>query len=125
METTISAEARTTIENYPVALATVTPEGKPNVIGVVAVKVINRTQLLITDAYMRQTLTDIAANSNVALVVWNDDLYGYKVLGKVAYFSSGPWLKRVQQLPENQEFEPKGALVITVTHVIKSAQHFL
>ena len=82
-------EIKTHIESNPVAFATITNDGNPNVIGVAFVKVVSDNQILITDNYMNQTIRVIENNSNVCLVVWDKDFIGYKLIGKAQYFTSG------------------------------------
>lgn len=118
---TITPEAKEIIEGNPVAIATVTPEGKPNVIGVAYVKVVNDSQILVTDNYMNQTLEDIENSPNVAVLGWNKKMDGYKLLGTAEYFTSGEWIDRIKSMPENKNMPAKGALLITVSKIIKSS----
>ncbi len=120
MPSLIPPEAKKIIESNPVAIATITPEGQPNVIAAAAVQVVSDNQLLITDVYMNQTLRDLANNSHVAIAAWDKDMNGYKFLGTAAYHTSGPWMDKVKTIPENSELLPKGALLVTVTRVIIS-----
>ena len=80
----ISPEIKSLVESNPVAISTVMENGNPNVIGVAFVKVVNE-KLIITDNFMNQTLKDIKHNNNVALIVWNNNLEGYKFIGKANY----------------------------------------
>ena len=47
------------VEQNPLAVATITPNGNPNVIGVAYVKIVEKDMLLISDIYMHQTIEDI------------------------------------------------------------------
>lgn len=118
---TISDEVRQIVEDNPVALATVMADGNPNVIGVACVRVISSRRLLITDVYMYQTLEDIKLNPNLAIAAWNKDLMGYKLIGKATYYAAGKYLDQVKQMPENKDLKPKGAIVVEVKRIIKSA----
>lgn len=108
------------IETHPVALATTMKNGNPNVIGVAFAKVIDK-QLLITDNFMKQTLEDIKNNPNVVIVVWDKNMEGYKLLGQASYYKSGKWVRKVKNIPENQDMPAKGAILIEITRIIKSA----
>lgn len=116
----ITDNIRQVIENNPVALATVMRDGRPNVIGVAYVKVVDPQTLLITDNYMSQTKEDILNNPNVALVVWDKKWHGYKFIGQAQYFSSGRWLEMIKKIPENKGLPVKGAILINVEKIIKS-----
>lgn len=119
--TTISPDAKVIIEDNPVAIATITPEGDPNAIGAACVRVISDNQLLVTDVYMHQTLKDITNNPKVAVVAWDKDMNGYKLLGEATYYSSGEYVEKVKLMPENKDLKPKGAIVINVSRIIKSS----
>lgn len=75
------SEIKNLIEDNPVALSTITENNKPNVIGVIFVKVVSDSELLITDNYMNRTKDDIIKNNNVCLIVWDTDFKGYKIIG--------------------------------------------
>lgn len=117
----ITPEIKTIIEGNPVAIATVTSENNPNVIGVAFVKVVSENQILVTDNYMNRTIQDVKDNSHVVVLGWNKDMDGYKLIGEAQYFSSGEWVEKVKALPENKGMPAKGALLITVNKIIKSS----
>lgn len=116
---TIAPIAKKIIENNVVSLATVDKTGKPNVIGVAYVKVVAKNQVLITDNFMKQTKANLSKNNNVCLAVWDKDWKGYKLVGKAKYFTSGKWKKYIEKIPENKGLSAKGAILITVSKLIK------
>ena len=113
-------EIKELIENNPVALATVMADGQPNIIGVAFVKVVADNQLLVTDNYMKQTITDITSHQNVCLIVWDSNLCGHKIIGEAKYYTSGPWKDYVERMVENKGLPAKGAILIKVSKIIKS-----
>lgn len=117
----ITKKVKDLVEKNALAVATVMSNGKPNVIGVACVKVIEGEKLLITDNYMRQTVVDIQKNPSVAVIVWDKDWNGYKLIGKAKYFSRGEWVLKVKKMKENKGLPAKGAIVVKVSKVIKSA----
>ena len=70
---------------------------------------------------MNQTIKDIKNNPNVALLGWDKEMVGYKLLGKANYFDTGKWADKVKSLKENKGVPAKGALLITVNKIIPSA----
>ena len=120
-KTSISPEIKNIIEQNPITIATITPQGMPNIIGVASVKVINDNQILVTDNFMNQTIKDIKNSPHVAVLGWDKKMTGYKLLGDAKYFDSGEYLMKVKALKENQNMPVKGALLITVRRIIKSA----
>ena len=115
------SEIKNIIENNPASLSTVMTDGRPNAVGVACVKVVSETELVITDNYMNQTPNDIIANKNVCLLVWDSEMKGYKILGQAEYFTTGKWLDFVKEMPENEGLPAKGAILVIVEKIIKSA----
>lgn len=113
-------EIKKLIETNPVSLATVMSDHRPNVIGVLFVKVVSESEIVITDNYMNQTVTDIKNNKNVCLLVWGKDFKGYKIIGQAEYFAEGNWVEFVKNLPENAGFPAKGAILVKVEKIIAS-----
>ncbi len=70
---------------------------------------------------MKQTKDNILRENNVCLTVWNKDWKGYKLIGKAQYFTSGKWKEFIGQMSENKGLPSKGAILITISEVIKLA----
>ncbi len=68
---------------------------------------------------MKQTKENIEKNNNVCCAVWDKDWNGYKLVGKAEYFKIGKWKKFVEEMPENKGLPAKGAILITVSKMIK------
>ena len=107
------------IKDNPMALATVDTHGKPNVIAVAYVKVINDNQLVITDNYMIQTRKNILANKNVCMACWDKEWSGYKFVGQAQYHTKGEWKELVEEMLENKDLAVKGAILVTITEIIR------
>ena len=107
------------IEKNPLAFATVS-NNKPNVIGVACVKVVDKNKILITDNYMKSTIKNISLNNNVAIVVWDKNLNGYKLIGRAKYYTSGKYFEFVKKMKENRGLPTKGAILINISKIIKS-----
>jgi len=116
----ISEEAKKIIEDNALALATITDKGEPYVIGVAGCKV-KDDKIVITDNYMKSTVENIKRIPKVALVVWDKKMNGYQFLGQAEYFNDGDWVKYVKGLKENKDTPAKGAVIVEVNKVIKSA----
>ncbi|GBE16438.1 pyridoxamine 5'-phosphate oxidase [bacterium BMS3Abin15] len=114
----ITSKAKKIIEENPVAFATVN-NNKPNVIAVAYVKVVSKNQVIITDNFMKQTKKNLAKNNNVCLAVWNKKWEGVKLVGKAKYHTKGKWKKFIEEMKENKGHAAKGAILITVSKLIK------
>jgi predicted pyridoxine 5'-phosphate oxidase superfamily flavin-nucleotide-binding protein len=109
-----------TIEQNPVALATVAKNCEPNVIAVSCVKVVSARELVITDNYMKQTKENLAKNKNVCLAVWDRNWKGYKLIGEARYFSFGKWKNFVEKMKENKNLPAKGVILVKISKIIPS-----
>ncbi|HNV97612.1 MAG TPA: pyridoxamine 5'-phosphate oxidase family protein [bacterium] len=107
------------IEKNPLAFATIL-NNKPNVIGVACVKVLDKNKILITDNYMKTTIKNISKNNNVALIVWDKNLNGYKLIGRAKYYNSGKYLEFIKKMKENHGLPAKGAIIVKISKIIKS-----
>ena len=114
MKIVITPAIKKLIQKNPLAFATVGTGNKPNVIGVACVKVVSKSQLLITDNFMGQTIKNLKKNSAVSLAVWDRKGKGCKLSGLARYYDRGIWRSCVRQLPENKGLPAKGAIVVTV-----------
>ena len=103
-------ELKDKIEKSVVALATV-KDSKPHQIAVAAVKV-SEDKVIITNNFMEETIENLKTNNQVSLIFWKEE--GYELRGTAEYHSEGKWLDFVKNLEENKEFNPKGAIVVTV-----------
>ena len=106
------------IEQNPLALATASKAGRPNVIGVAFVKVVSGKALLVSDNFMSQTRRNLAANNSVCLAVWDKQWKGCKLVGKAEYHSEGKWARMVKAMPENKGLPAKGAILVKIAKVI-------
>lgn len=116
----INQRQKELLETEATALATVNPDGSPNVIAVGYVKVVSPTKIVITDNYMRRTNKNIESDSRVCLAVWTKDWEeGYKFAGKAKYYTTGKWVKFVKEIRENKGYPAKSAVVVEVEGIYK------
>lgn len=117
----INDDVKKMIENNAMAFATVGENGNPHCIAVGDVKVVSKTQILVGDNYMVQTINNIRQNNNVSLVVWNknweEDCIGYELRGTAEYFTSGKWHEMIKEI--HKGYPAKGAILVTVKEIIK------
>lgn len=113
------------IEGNAVAVATISNNDVPHCIAVGYVKVVSPNQILLTNNYMRQTPENIKRAASVACAVWGREwekvCEGYELIGRAEYFADGPWLEKIQAIPENQGEPCLGAILITIEKVKRLA----
>jgi len=109
------------IEENAMGLATTDKKGNPHNIAVAYVQVINKDQLLVSDNYLKETIENIKANSNVSLVVWaknwKEACMGYELKGTAEYFTEGKWIEEIKKIPINEGEPSKGAILVTVNKI--------
>ena len=105
------------LKNKNIALASVGRDNCPHNIAV-EINDIRDNKIIITNNFMNTTIENIKSNPNVSLVFWEND-EGIEIDGIVEYFDSGKWFDFVKELPENEEFDVKGAIVIEIKNIKK------
>jgi predicted pyridoxine 5'-phosphate oxidase superfamily flavin-nucleotide-binding protein len=107
------------IEANAMGLATIGKNGKPHNIAVAYAKVEDGDKIIISNAHIRESIKNIEQNPIVALAVWNKEweksCVGYEILGKAKNYTSGKWFQYVNDLPDNEGYTIKSAIVIKVT----------
>ncbi len=106
---------------YAAAFATCSND-IPNVVPVSMKQVVDDETVMVSDQYMRKTLSNLQANSNVALSVWNEQ-GGYQIKGSVTYENEGPRFEKVAAQVKDilhsmgYDFTSKGVCYIHVEEV--------
>lgn len=105
------------IENNVITLATIDKFGKPHAIAVACVKVVDG-KIIISNSHIKETIENLETNNNVALAVWNkeweDACVGFELKGGAVYHTEGRWADFVKNMPENEGYPIKGAIVVEV-----------
>ena len=123
--TEIDDKLKNLIENNVLTLTTVDKDRSPHSIAVAYVKVVYKDKILVSDNYMKETLENLKINSNVSLLMWNEnwkkDCFSFELRGKAQYFTSGKWREDVKKIQENKGNPAKGAILVTITKIKKLA----
>lgn len=107
------------IEKNVLSFATSSKDGKPNVIAVGDLRIVE-SKIVIADNYMNKTLKNLKENNKVALVVWENEK-GYQIKGTAKYFTEGKWKKIIDGIKEHKAYPRKGAVVVTVEEIFPLA----
>jgi uncharacterized pyridoxamine 5'-phosphate oxidase family protein len=118
----ISFGLKKLIEENALGLATIGKNGKPHNIAVAYVKVVG-DQLVISNAHIKESIKNLKSNKNVSLVVWNKDYdhacIGFELIGTAINYNSGRWFDFVGNLPDNDGYKIKSAIVVKITKIKK------
>ena len=116
----ISQSLKKFIESNALGLATVSKSGKPHNIAIAYVKVIG-DQIIISNAHIKESIKNLENNNNVSLVMWNPEwekfCVGFELIGKAKNYTDGKWLKYVKALPDNEGYNIKSAIVVSVKKI--------
>lgn len=116
----ISAGLKKFIESNAMGLATTDKNGKPHNIAVAYVKVVDG-KLVISNSHIKESLRNIKQNENVSLVVWNKEweksCVGFELVGKAKNYTSGKWFEFVRNMPDNEGYDIKSAIVVSLTKI--------
>ena len=74
----------------PAILATVSPEGIPNIVYVASVSIFGEDRFVIADNYFDKTRRNIEATGRGALLFLTKERKSYQVKGVFEYYTSGP-----------------------------------
>ncbi len=108
---------RKLIEQNPCHIATISPNGKPNLAVASDIKVLDETHILISNNEMIHTPDNIIVNKNVVLTSFNSDWAGIRLTGTAEYLTKGTYMDLCNKYFLNETATPKGAIVITIEKV--------
>ena len=117
--TNINTKIKKLIEENVLTFSTADKSSKPNVVAVAYAKVVSKNQIVVTDNYMVQTKNNVLENDDVCIAVQDKDWNGYKLIGNASYHTDGRWKQYVEKIPENKGLSTKGAILVTVSKIIK------
>jgi predicted pyridoxine 5'-phosphate oxidase superfamily flavin-nucleotide-binding protein len=116
----ISSALKKFIEANALGLATVSKTGKPHNIAVACVKVVE-DKIIISNAHIKESVKNLEYNGNVSLVIWNPEweksCVGFELSGTAKNFTDGKWLEYVKKLPDNDGYDIKSAIVVSVKKI--------
>ena len=108
------------IEKSAISFSTTDKNKKPHSIAVAYVKVFGNT-IIISNSHIKESIKNIEKNKNVALVVWNKKwekvCIGFELKGVAKNYISGKWYEFVKKIPENDGYEIKSAIVVSVKKI--------
>lgn len=103
------------IEGKILCFATADKRGKPNLICVEGVGIVDN-KILITDNCFNKTYQNLEHNKQVSVVSTNSGKF-LQFKGTMRYFKQGKYFEAVKQSPINKNYHPKGAVLIKVEEV--------
>ncbi|NTW22048.1 pyridoxamine 5'-phosphate oxidase family protein [Candidatus Falkowbacteria bacterium] len=110
------------IENNAVAFTTISPDGSPHSIAVAYCKVFG-DQVIITNSHMEESVGNLKADDRVAMAVWNKEweeaCVGFELRGTAESQTEGKWFEFVKEMPDNEGYDVRSAIVVKVTNVKK------
>lgn len=118
----ITSGIKKLIEDNALALATISKNGRPHNIAVACCKVFGN-KIIISNSHIKETIKNIKNNKQVSLVVWHKDwekvCIGFELKGRAENINTGKWFDFVCNLPDNEGYDIKSAIVVTVLKIKK------
>jgi hypothetical protein len=110
------------LESNAIGFSTVDKNNKPHSIAVACVKVFG-DNVVISNSHIKESTGNIKNNKNVALIVWNKEwekaCVGFELKGTAKNFTTGKWFEFVKNMPENESYNIKSAIVVSVNKIKK------
>ena len=99
-------------------LATVDQNGVPNAVPINFVKVLNDSQIMLTNIAMKKTIDNINNNPNVAVTVWHEQ-DGYQIKGKASIEVSGANFEAAaaQVKKEKPFLDANGVVIVDISEI--------
>lgn len=110
------------IEGNALSFCTVDKAGKPHSIAVAYCKVFD-DQVIISNSHIEESIENIKDNPHVSLAVWNKEwetaCVGFELKGMGENQTEGRWFEFVKAMPDNEGYDIKSAIVVTVIAIKK------
>ena len=103
------------------SLATSSKKGKPNLIYVGYLKLINDETILIADNYFDKTKKNMMKNPQMAVTVRDEKAGSYQIKGRVKYLTKGKYYDEVQEWCDKKH-PRRGAVLLTAKEVYNGAK---
>lgn len=121
-KTLITPGIKKLIETNAMGFSTVDKDGNPHCIAVAYTKVFD-DDIIITNVHIKESIANIAKNENVSLAVWNkeweDVCVGFEIRGVAENQVSGKYFDFVKNMPDNEGYDVKSAIVVHVKKIKK------
>lgn len=78
------------------AFATANKNGKPNVVAIASMKIVDKSKLWIIDTYFKKTKQNIIKNNKVSVSMWKKGK-GYQFKGEATYYSKGKIFEKAKE----------------------------
>jgi len=111
----INDEMKEVLEGSMWVLATADTEGTPNAVPIHYGKVLNDTQLLLVDNFMKKTSSNINSNPKVSVSAWKKS-DGYQFKGNAVIETEGANFDTGVEMVQGK-IQPKGVVIVDVDSI--------
>ena len=109
-------------EREPLAtLATTNPDGAPNVIWVLCMRLADEARLVMADNAMSKTRANIDAGSSGALVFLAQPRRAYQLKGSLSYHADGPVFEAMKHGWLDDSYPGRGAVLMEIREIYAGA----
>jgi hypothetical protein len=108
-------------DGKPFSLATSTRKGKPNIVYVGYLKLIDDKTVLIADNYFKKTKKNMLENPQIAFAVLDEKAGSYQLKGRTEYVTKGKYYKEIREWCDKKH-PRKAAVVVHIKEVYNGAK---
>ena len=102
------------------SVATVSRDGRPNVVPIAFTKIISDDEIMLMDNYMNKTRANIEDNAMVAISAWSsEDHLGYQFKGKARIETTGKLFEDGVQWVKSRrpQTNPRAAIIVKIDEI--------
>jgi len=113
-------EAFSKMKVFPVATAS--KDGKPNVVPLAMVELVDDETIWITDNFMNKSMTNLRTNPKIAIYIWGPEIKGcYQIKGVTSIKSSGPEYEEMKAKVNRKrpELPARSLVILKITEVFE------
>jgi predicted pyridoxine 5'-phosphate oxidase superfamily flavin-nucleotide-binding protein len=118
-------EVRETLQKQkPIAIATASKGGIPNVIYIAFLKILDDENIMIGDNYFNKTAANLAENPRIAIICYDKEAKrSFQIKGSVKVHASGPHFEEMKKwvMEANPKLPAKAAVMVKVEEVFESS----
>jgi predicted pyridoxine 5'-phosphate oxidase superfamily flavin-nucleotide-binding protein len=104
------------------SIATASKDGKPNVIPLGMVELINDETIWITDNFMNKSMTNLRTNPKIAIYIWGPEIKGcFQIKGVTSIKTSGPEYEEMKAKVNRKrpELPARSLVIVKITEVFE------
>ena len=108
----------------PIAIATASRNGAPNVVYIAFLKILDDENIMIGDNYFNKTAANLAENPRIAIICYDKEAKrSFQIKGSVKVHTSGPYFEEMKRwvADVSPKYPAKAAVMVKVEEIFNSS----